>query len=487
MRIIPSILLASALTLAALTSASAQMDWMDSVSPTPPTTPPKLPPSIVYSQDVIAFTHAEIIDGTSSAPRRDMTLISDHGRIAALGPTSRVKIPSGATVIDLKGKTLLPGFVMVHEHLFYPLGQGNYDALLNSFPALYLAGGTTTARTGGTVAPDGDLNLEAAIARGEAIGPDLDVTAPYLNGPGQPIYKMHILKDPADATRTVNYWAEEGATSFKAYMTLTRDELAAAVIAAHAHNLKITGHLCSVTYREAAERGIDNLEHGFAAMTDFVPGKQPDVCPPQSILSLVDLDVNGKEIKSLMALLIAHHVALTSTLTVFETFTPGRPKAPQDAISLLIPELQAEYETAWTATQTQDRSKPYVTIFPKLMKLEKMFADAGGTLLAGTDPTGYGGVIPGYSGKREIELLVEAGFTFPAALKIATLNGAHYLGRDAVVGSIGIGKRADLAVIDGDPARDPAALEHMPLVFKNGVGYRSDIIFDSFRGKVGLY
>ena len=209
--------------------------------------------------------------------------------------------------------------------------------------------------------------------------------------------------------------------------------------------------------------------------------------PPQSINSLVGLDVNGKGIKSLMALLIAHHVALTSTLTVFETFTPGRPKAPQDAISLLIPELQSAYETAWTATQTQDRSKPYVTIFPKLMKLEKMFADAGGTLLAGTDPTGYGGVIPGYSGKREIELLVEAGFSFPAALRIATLNGAHYLGRDATVGSLTIGKRADLVVVDGDPMKGAGALEHVPLVFKNGMGYKTDIIFDSFRGHVGLY
>jgi len=486
MRILPTVFFASAVALAALTSASAQMDWMDSVNAPPPASP-KLPPSVAYAQDVIAFTHAEIVDGTGSAPRRDMTLISERGTIRALGPSARTPVPAGATVIDLHGKTLLPGFVMVHEHLFYPLGQGNYDGLLNSFPALYLAGGTTTARTGGTVSPDGDLNLAAAIARGDAIGPDLDVTAPYLNGPGQPIYKMHILKEPADATRTVNYWAEEGATSFKAYMTLTRDELAAAVAAAHAHGLKITGHLCSVTYREAVERGIDNLEHGFAAMTDFVNDKQPDVCPPQSILSLVDLDVNGPKIKSLIALLIAHHVALTSTLTVFETFTPGRPEAPEAARALLIPELRQAYETAWTAVQTQDRSKPYVVIFPKLMKLEKMFAAAGGTLLAGTDPTGFGGVVPGFSAKREIELLVEAGFAFPDALRIATLNGAAYLGRDATVGSLTIGKRADLVVIDGDPARDAAALEHMPLVFKNGIGYRSDLIVDSFKGKVGLY
>jgi enamidase len=477
----------AALTLAAFAALSAsalgQMDWMDAVG----TPPAKLPPSVVHAEPVIAFTHAQIVDGTGAAPRRDMTLISDHGRIAALGPSAKVKIPAGAAILDMHGKTLLPGFVMVHEHLFYPLGQGNYDALLNSFPALYLAGGTTTMRTGGTVAPDGDLNLAAAIGRGEAIGPDIDVTAPYLNGPGQPIYKMHVLKDAADATRTVNYWADEGATSFKAYMTISRDELAAAVIAAHAHGLKITGHLCSITYREAVERGIDNLEHGFAAMTDFVADKKPDVCPDRSIESLANLDIHGKEIKSLIDLLVAHHVALTSTLTVFETFTPGRPEAPEAARAMLIPELRADYENAWTKAQTAGRYTVYTTVFPKLMQLERMFAAAGGTLLAGTDPTGFGGVIPGFSGKRQIELLVEAGFTFPQALQIATLNGARYLGRDKEVGSLAVGKRADIVVIDGDPMRDATALERMPLVFKAGLGYKSDSIFDAFRGKVGLY
>jgi len=472
--------------LAAAGAVSAQVDWMDAQTAPPPPSP-KRPPSVVYTQDVIAFTHAQIVDGTGAPPRRDMTLISDHGTIRALGPSRSVRVPKGATVLDMRGKTLLPGFVMVHEHLFYPMGPGNYDELLYSFPALYLAGGTTTARTGGTLSADGDLNLKDAIARGEAIGPDLDVTAPYLNGPGQPIYKMHVLKDAADATRTVNYWADEGATSFKAYMMISRDELTAAVAAAHARGLKITGHLCSVTYREAAERGIDNLEHGFAAATDFVKDKTPDVCPDRSILSLADLDVNSAQVKSLIDLLIAHHVALTSTLTVFETFTPGRPQAPQAARDLLIPELRQDYETAWTEVQTSERSKPYAAVFPRLMKLEKMFVDAGGTLLAGTDPTGFGGVLPGYSAKREIELLVEAGFAFPAALKISTLNGAQFLGRDKTVGSLAIGKRADIVVIDGDPARDATALERMPLVFKNGLGYRTDLIIDALKGKVGLY
>src|SRR6185437_15960630 len=363
------------------------------------------------------FTHAEIVDGTGAPPKYDQTLIVSDGRITGLGP--HVRVPKDATIIDARGKTLLPGFVMVHEHLFYPSGKANYGSMHYTFPRLYLAGGTTTARTGGSMSPYGDINLKLAIDKGEAIGPDFDVTGPYLNGPGFPVPKVHVLTGPDDATKTVNYWADEGSTSFKAYIDITRAELKAAIEAAHARGTKITGHLCSVTYREAAEAGIDNLEHGFAVMTDFNKDKKLDLCPDGSQQSLADLDVNSPEVKSLIDFLVAKHVALTSTFTVFETFTPGRPKAPERALEMLIPELRKQYEDAWSKTGTNERMKPYVTILPKLMKLEKMFVDAGGTLLAGTDPTGYGGVIPGFSGKREVELLVEAGFSFPEALKVS--------------------------------------------------------------------
>jgi imidazolonepropionase-like amidohydrolase len=483
MRLLPSLLAACALT---AFSGLALADDDDMVAPPPgPSDDAKF---VAYGQPVIAFTHAEIVDGTGGKARYDQTLVVKDGRIAALGSSARVKPPAGATVIDAHGKTLLPGFVMVHEHLFYPMGDhGNYATLHYTFPRLYLAGGTTTARTGGSMSPYGDINLKRAIDSGEAIGPDLDVTGPYLNAKGIPVLKMMQLSGPADATRTVNYWADEGATSFKAYINITRAELKAAIEAAHARGMKITGHLCSVTYREAAEMGIDNLEHGFGVMTDFYKGKQPDVCPPLSQQAIADVDVNSPEVKSLIDLLIAKHVTLTSTLTVMETFTPGRPKAPERALSMLIPQLRADYEKGFAGSATNPRMTPYTVILPKLMTLEKRFVDAGGQLISGTDPTGYGGVIPGFSGKREVELLVEAGFTFPQALKIATLNGAHYLGRDADVGSLIAGKRADFAVVEGDPMHDASAIEHMPLVFKKGVGYDSNAIFDAVKGKVGLY
>ena len=105
----------------------------------------------------------------------------------------------------------------------------------------------------------------------------------------------------------------------------------------------------------------------------------------------------------------------------------------------------------------------------------------------GPDPTGYGGVVPGFSGKREIELLVEAGFSFPQALKIATLNGAVFLRRDKDVGSLAAGKRADIAVVNGDPTKNAAAIESMPYVFKKGLGYDTAKIFDAIKGQAGLY
>ncbi len=443
---------------------------------------------VAYAQPVIAFTHATIVDGTGAKARHEQTLLIDKGRIVALDKASRVKIPDGATVIDAKGKTLLPGFVMVHEHMFYPAGGVEYNEMSYSFPRLYLAGGTTTMRTAGSMMPYADLNVRDAIARGDAIGPDMDVTGPYLNGPGLPIPAVHSLSGVDDAERTVNYWADEGVTSYKAYMQITRAELQRVIDVAHHRGSKVTAHLCSVTYREAVGMGIDNLEHGFFVATDFVKDKQPDACPRSADVaqSFATLDPKSPEVKSLIKWMVDHHLALTSTLTVFETFVAGRPKAPQGALDLMLPEVRTQYEDSWNKVQTaKGRYTP--EIYAKLAQLEKQYVEAGGTLLAGTDPTGFGGVVPGYSSKREVELLVETGFSFEQAVKIATYNGARYLGRDQDVGTLAVGKRADLAVVDGDPLKDTSAIEHMPLVFKNGVGYDTQKIFGAMHGTVGLH
>jgi len=434
---------------------------------------------------VVALTNARVIDGTGAPAKANQTLILRGGTIALMGGSGTVTPPEGATVIDLTGKSVMPGIVMVHEHLYYPAGPGIYGQLGGSFIRLYLAGGVTTMRTGGNVNGFMDFALKRRIEAGQLAGPDIDATAPYLNGPNQ-FLQMHALDDADAARRHVRYWADMGATSFKAYMHITRAALGAAIEEAHGRGMKVTGHLCSVTYSEAADLGIDNLEHGFLASTDFVDGKEPDACPGQGQgqQTIAALDPEGEPFKGLVRKLVARNVALTSTLTVFETFTPGRPLPP--GLDVLAPPLREDFEARHART-SQNQQSAYAKLLPKAMSLELAFAKAGGLLIAGTDPTGGGGVVPGFSNHRQIELLVEAGFSPVDAISIATLNGATYLGRADRIGSIAVGKQADLIVIDGDPSTTIADVRKVETVFKQGVGFDPAKLIDSVRGRVGIW
>ena len=434
---------------------------------------------------VVALTNVRVIDGTGSAARDGQTLVIRDGRIAEIGDSANVAMPNGGETLDLAGRSVIPGLVMLHEHLYYPNGPGVYGQLGESFTRLYLAGGVTTLRTGGNLNGYMDLNLKRLIENGQKPGPAIDATAPYVNGPNT-FMQMTAVTSPEDARKHVAYWAAQGATSIKAYTQISRAALAATIREAHARNIKVTGHLCSVTYREAAEMGIDNLEHGFLASTDFVEGKKPDVCPGQGQgqQAIVTLDEQGEPFNALVKTLIARRVALTSTLTVFETFTPGRPLPP--GLEVLAPQLRQQFEETH-ARVAKNTTSIYTRLFPKALALERAFARAGGLLVAGTDPTGSGGVVPGFSNHRQIELLVEAGFTPVEAIQIATLNGARYLGREASIGTISQGKQADLVVINGNPASTIEDVRKVEIVFRQGIGYDPGKLIASVAGRVGLF
>jgi imidazolonepropionase-like amidohydrolase len=440
---------------------------------------------VAVDAPVIALTNLRVIDGTGAAARPNQTIVIRDGDIADVGDASRVTVPQGATTIDLSGKSVIPGLVMLHEHLYYPTGPGVYGQLGESFSRLYLAGGVTTMRTGGNLNGFMDINLMRLSARGAKAAPAIDATAPYVNGPNT-FVQMQTVTAPDDARRHVAYWADAGATSVKAYMQISRAALGAAIEEAHKRGLKVTGHLCSVTYAEAADLGIDNLEHGFLASTDFVTDKQPDVCPGQGRgqQTIAALDDNGPAFQQLVKKLVEKRVALTSTLTVFETFTPGRPLPP--GLEVLTPQLKQQFEQTH-ARVAKNTESIYLKLFPKALALERAFAQAGGLLVAGTDPTGAGGVIPGYSNQRQLELLVDAGFTPLEAITIGTLNGARYLGREARIGSIAKGKQADLVVLDGDPSANISEIRKVETVFKQGVGFSPGKLIDSVRGHVGVW
>ena len=441
----------------------------------------------------VALTHVRVIDGTGAAARADQTIVFSQGKIVSIFDAGTAP-PKDAQVLDLHGYSVIPGFVGMHDHLFYPMGGGIFGEMGFSFPRLYLAGGVTTIRTTGSLEPYTDLEIKRAIDKGDAPGPKIHVTGPYLEGAGSWALQMHQLTGPDDATKTVNFWLDEGVDNFKAYMFITPEELAAATTAAHKRGAKVTGHLCSVGFRQAAGLGIDDLEHGLVVDTEFYPWKKAGECPEKLDYEFISkLDVQSGAVHDMILDLIQHHVAVTSTLPVFEMSVPGRPTVQQRILDALSPEAQTRVlnnkvrasDTDLVRKRYHTEGSPWPGAFKKEMEFEFAFAKAGGTLLAGLDPTGMGGVIAGYGDQREVELLVEAGFTPLEAIHIATANGAQFLGDFDRVGTIAPGKQADLVVIKGDPSTKIEDIENVEIVFKDGVGYDSAKLIESVRGVVG--
>ena len=434
---------------------------------------------------VVALTHVRVIDGTGAAARENQTLVIRDGNIAELGDAARVTPPAGATVIDLTGKSVIPGLVMMHEHLYYTTGPGVYGQLGVSFSRLYLAGGVTTMRTAGNVNGIMDINLSRRIAAGEMPGPAIDATAPYVNGPS-PFLQMHALNTADEARKHVAYWAEQGSTSLKAYMQISRAALKAAIDEGHRRGLKITGHLCSVTYAEAADLGIDNLEHGFFAATDFVADKQPDVCPGSGARAADDRGARRERRAVQGAGQKARGQARRADLDADRLRDlHARPAAAAGA-----GRADAAAQGQFPAGQRARRAEPAVDVRRALSQRDAARARVreGGRRPPGRHRSDRaGGVVPGYADQRQIELLVEEGFTPVQAISIGTLNGAKYLGRDARIGSIASGKQADLVVIDGDPSRTIADIRKVDTVFKNGVGFDPDKLIASVRGQVGIW
>jgi imidazolonepropionase-like amidohydrolase len=437
--------------------------------------------------DTVALTHVRVIDGTGAPTVADQTIIISAGKIQRVGPASTTKLPEGAKVLDLTGRSVIPGLVLMHEHMFYPTGRlALFNEMGWSFPRLYLACGVTSLRTAGSVEPYTDLNIKKMIDSGRIPGPRVHVTGPYLDGRGSFATQFHVLTGPDDARRMVNQWADEGVTSFKAYMYITRAELGAAIEEAHKRGIKVTGHLCAVGFREAAALGIDNLEHGIFVDTEFLQAKKPDVCPPQNdtVTNLTKLDIDSAPVREMIRDLVARKVAITSTLPVFEAFLPDRPPLQQRMLDALTADARTQYLVS-RARAAERKDSPWAAALKKEMQFEMAFVRAGGRLMAGTDPTGNGGALAGFASQREVELLVEAGFTPLEALRISTLNAAEYLGEADAVGSIAVGKLADLVVLRGDPSADIADIEKVEIVFKDGVGYDPSKLIESVRGSVG--
>lgn len=438
-------------------------------------------PYISVDAPVVALVNARVVDGTGTPAREGQTIIIRGETIASVGPGGSVQVPAGAQVVDLAGKTVIPGLIGLHDHMYY----GGMQFMGVSYPRLFLSAGVTTIRTTGSVDSYQELNLKRLSDSLRLAGPSIVVTGPYLQGAGTGPGAMHPLSGPDDARRMVRYWAEEGVTWFKAYTQISRADLGAAIDEAHKHGVKVTAHLCSVTFREAVALGIDQLEHGLSTNTDYHPGKQPDTCPSGSSASLyANLDINSPEVRATIREMVQKRVALTSTLAVYELSSPSRVPVDPRVLEALYPasaeQVAAFYERGRTAQDSLARAA-----FRKHMDFERAFVAAGGLLGAGSDPCCQS-AIAGYADQRNFELLVEAGFTPEQAIQIMSANGAKILGIDQRVGTIQPGKQADLVVLTGNPVRTPADIRTVETVFRRGIGFDSAKLRESIKGLVGL-
>jgi cytosine/adenosine deaminase-related metal-dependent hydrolase len=392
-------------------------------------------------------------------------------------------VPADARVLDLAGHTVIPGLVGLHEHTYFG-GVRRITQMSTSAPLLYLAFGVTTAMTAGSMLPYQERAMQRAVDAGRLPGPRFIITGPYLDGASTRSGNARALTSAEEARRVIGYWADEGAGWVKVQGTISREMLGHVIREAHARGVKVTGHLCSVTFAEAAALGIDALQHGYITASDYVPGKRPDACPPENMRIQTEVDVTSPAVQASVRALAQTGTAVVSTLAVYETFSPERFRPDTAAMAMLDPEVRREVEANYANIA---KGGLIVTdgLLRKMMRWERDFVAAGGLLGAGSDPWGTG-FLPGFGNIRNYEMLLEAGFTPPEAIRILTLNGARILGLDQQVGAVTVGRQADLVVVTGDPVRTPRDLYRVTTVFRAGVGYDAARLRNAARGLVGV-
>jgi imidazolonepropionase-like amidohydrolase len=381
---------------------------------------------------------------------------------------------------------------MLHEHLFHSVAPWRDPAIVSeqpfSYPKLYLAAGVTSARTAGSMEPYTDLRIKKAIAAGTMVGPDFDLTAPYIEGEPGSILQDHPLGSVEAVREHVRFWAAQGFTSFKAYVFITPEQLRAATDEAHQLGLKITLHPCSVTYREAVSLGIDQIEHGFFHMADFQPDKLPGQCnEARQPESLIELSVDDQRLQSLFSYLIKNHITITSTPAVYSRMAQMLPALDATELALLD-KSSTDYYLEDLASGAKRASEAAMIVFQQAIlanrSLEAAFWRAGGKLVVGSDAVPPGS-LAGNENLTSIELLVGEGIPPLSAIQIATQNGAEALNIADDRGTVAVGKRADLLVIDGNPATNIEDIRKIEIVFKNGIGYDPVALRQSAIGSIG--
>jgi imidazolonepropionase-like amidohydrolase len=390
---------------------------------------------------MIAIVGANLIDGRGGPVVSDSVVVITRERIVAVGKQGEVQIPPGAEVIDAKGLTLLPGLIDAHFHI-----DGD-----DPLPALYLSHGVTSLRD-----PGQWIEAYDAARKASAPVPRLFLCGPHLDSP-PPAYPADsfIVRDAEETRLAVNRFVDDGASAIKVYYRLPLALVRVAIETAHARGVPVMGHLEIVDARDAIRAGIDGIEHATSFGTALLPLRDAEKYR-QSVLAdnnarregryqvWNSINLNTPQAESLFKLIVDHNVVVSPTLAVFE-------RQPGD----------------------KDTTDIHVHAFKQMEAFVGLANKAGAKIVVGSHSD-----VPhakrGWAYQRELELLVESGLTPMQALIAGTMENARYFHSADRLGSVEVGKLADLVLVEGDPSKDISNMRHIKRVMLNGVWQRAE-------------
>ena len=421
-----------------------------------------------------------LFDSIGDERRPNRGLLVRAGKILSLASEDEDEA-GGVRVLELSSEhTILPGFFDLHAHYAVDLfGRGRVDET-EVYPLIHLANGVTSTFPAGEVNPIRMRELRLAIGRGEVLGPRLFNSGPYFGRWREGWRDEEMNKERIAAE--VDHWAALGVSGFKA-KGIRADHLEALIDRAHFHGLRVTGHLDSgfrdtVNPSDAILMGIDRVEH-FLGGAAFSPKR-----PVYS--SYLDFDPESEAFATIAALFIEHNVYFDATLSAYGYF--GR----QDPEVYTPWQDEAAFFTAFVRARTAEaEARKPMDLFEKIYwhkRAElKAFVEAGGAHLVttGTDHPSWGQYLAGFGLHREMHCFVLSGLSTSQALKCATINGARALGVGEELGTIEVGKLADLVIVEGDPLADVRATRAVRWVVRAGSLLDAAELLEAARGRMG--
>jgi imidazolonepropionase-like amidohydrolase len=445
---------------------------------------------------MLAITHATLIDGSGSAPLPDANVVIEDGRFTRVGPAPQTPIPDGADVIDGRGKFIIPGLVEMHGHIQEPERE--------HLPLYIAAGVTTVMDLGGHVRHL--AAYRAAVDSGEKTGPRIYFTGPLLEEgelfDGFAHFSQHV--DAERIEEEVDRLADAGVDAIKLYITIQQETARRAAARAHERGLKVFMHQQATWGADAADAGVDCLEH-LMVFGDLAPAHERPENPGEMTPFqyggwmwrwMLDVDTRSDAVRRTYERMLKAGTALDPTLVLYA----ARPGASGDDVgdtsmddpertpllSLLPGPVAEELVSRWSerrraAANASDAAKDRTRrVWEKLLELVGGFHRAGGTVLAGTDCPNVA-IVSGFSLHRELELLVRAGLSPMDTLLAATRKPAEVLGKTEVFGTVAPGRSADLLVLSADPLEDIRNTRKIEKVIARGYVYEPEAVLDSRR------